>query len=73
MTNFDSAHDSDGSMTIDSHFDEEGDLINHMNDSVWYVFTFSFQLSEARDHPIPTWSSDDTIWRTPTVDCVIKQ
>lgn len=37
-------------MTIDSHFDEEGDLINHMNDSVWYVFTFSFQLSEARDH-----------------------
>ena len=54
VTNFDSAHDSDGSMTIDSHFDEEGDLINHMNDSVWYVFTFSFQLSEARDrdHPI---------------------
>lgn len=37
MTNFDSAHDCDGSMTIDYHFDEEGDLIPHMNDSVWYV------------------------------------
>ena len=35
VTNFDSAHDKDASMTIDLHFDEEGDLIDGMNDSVW--------------------------------------
>jgi len=37
VTNFDSAHDKDESMTIDYHFDEEGDFIGHMSDSVWYV------------------------------------
>ena len=36
VTNFDSAHDTDASMTIDYHFDEEGEILNHMNDSVWY-------------------------------------
>ena len=35
VTNFDSAHDTDASMTIDLHFDEEGDVIDGMNDSVW--------------------------------------
>lgn len=35
VTNFDSAHDKDASMTIDYHFDEEGDMIQNMNDSVW--------------------------------------
>ena len=34
VTNFDSAHDTDASMTIDYHFDEEGDMIDKMNDSV---------------------------------------
>ncbi|XP_062606397.1 protein-glutamine gamma-glutamyltransferase K-like [Saccostrea cucullata] len=34
-TNFDSAHDTDSSMTIDSHWDEEGEPIEDMNDSVW--------------------------------------
>ena len=43
MTNFDSAHDKDESMTIDYHFDEEGDFIGHMSDSVWYVFPFSLR------------------------------
>lgn len=37
VTNYDSAHDQDESMTIDFHFDEEGDIITSMNDSVWYV------------------------------------
>lgn len=35
VTNFDSAHDTDASMTIDLHFDEEGGVIDGMNDSVW--------------------------------------
>ena len=35
VTNFGSAHDTDASMTIDYHFDEEGEMIHNMNDSVW--------------------------------------
>ncbi|XP_048752164.2 protein-glutamine gamma-glutamyltransferase K-like isoform X2 [Ostrea edulis] len=35
VTNFDSAHDTDSSMTIDSHWDEDGEPIEDMNDSVW--------------------------------------
>ena len=36
VTNFDSAHDKDSSMTIDVHFDEEGNEIDGMNgDTVW--------------------------------------
>jgi len=48
VTNFDSAHDKDESMTIDYHFDEEGDFIGHMSDSVWYVSPFQcFAASES--------------------------
>ncbi|XP_046369672.2 annulin-like isoform X1 [Haliotis rufescens] len=36
VTNFASAHDTDGSITIDIHFDESGDAAEDMNaDSVW--------------------------------------
>ena len=36
VTNFASAHDSDGSVSIDSYFDESGEPIEELNeDSVW--------------------------------------
>lgn len=35
VTNFESAHDTDGSMTIDFHFDEEGNPLDDLNDSIW--------------------------------------
>lgn len=35
VTNFESAHDTDWSMTIDKHFDEDGEPIEELNDSVW--------------------------------------
>ena len=37
VTNFDSAHDHDYSMTIDTHVDAEGKPISSMNDSIWSV------------------------------------
>ena len=36
VTNFESAHDTDGSMTIDFHFDEEGNPLGDLNDSIWW-------------------------------------
>jgi len=39
VTNYDSAHDTDVSMSIDYHMDEEGEMLNHLNDSVWYVLS----------------------------------
>jgi transglutaminase 1 len=35
VTNFSSAHDSDGSMTIDFHFDEADDPMDYLDDSIW--------------------------------------
>lgn len=35
VTNFASAHDSDASMTIDFHFDEDGKPLKELDDSVW--------------------------------------
>ena len=45
VTNFESAHDSDCSMTIDMHFDENNEPLEDLNDSVWFVL-FSFQPLE---------------------------
>ena len=35
VTNFQSAHDHDRSLTIDTHFDENDDPIKEWDDSVW--------------------------------------
>ncbi|GAB1597650.1 protein-glutamine gamma-glutamyltransferase K-like [Argonauta hians] len=35
VTNFQSAHDNDASISIDVHFDENSKPIKHLNDSVW--------------------------------------
>ncbi|KAK3085280.1 hypothetical protein FSP39_000994 [Pinctada imbricata] len=35
VTNFESAHDYDQSMTIDTHIDDDGDPIEHLDDSIW--------------------------------------
>lgn len=35
VTNFASAHDSDASMTIDFHFDENGKPLKELDDSIW--------------------------------------
>lgn len=35
VTNFESAHDKDISMTIDSHYDSTGKPLSKMDDSVW--------------------------------------
>jgi len=35
VTNFESAHDCDASVTIDYHWDEEGKPVADLNDSVW--------------------------------------
>ena len=40
VTNFSSAHDSDASMTIDFHFDEDGKPIKELDDSIWWVILF---------------------------------
>ena len=35
ITNFASAHDTDASMTIDFHTDEDGEPVSYLDDSVW--------------------------------------
>ena len=35
ITNFESAHDTDASMTIDIHWDDNDEPVEDMNDSVW--------------------------------------
>jgi transglutaminase-like putative cysteine protease len=36
VTNYDSAHDTDNTMTIDTFIDEEGELVGELNDdSTW--------------------------------------
>ena len=35
VTNFESAHDTDKSLTIDTHVNANGESLNHLDDSVW--------------------------------------
>ena len=36
VTNFESAHDNDNSLTIDTHFDASFKNIKELDDSIWY-------------------------------------
>lgn len=51
VTNFASAHDSDGSMTIDFHFDEEGNPLHDLNDSVWNFHVWNESWFKRPDLP----------------------
>ncbi|XP_050396227.1 protein-glutamine gamma-glutamyltransferase K [Patella vulgata] len=51
VTNFSSAHDTDNSMTIDSHFDEDGEPIRDMDDSIWNFHVWNESWFRRRDLP----------------------
>lgn len=52
VTNFDSAHDSDCSMTIDKHLDKEtGEPLDHMDDSVWNFHVWNEAWMQRPDLP----------------------
>ncbi|XP_074613939.1 protein-glutamine gamma-glutamyltransferase K-like [Acropora palmata] len=51
VTNFESAHDNDGSMTIDFHFDEEGNPLDDLNDSVWNFHVWNESWFKRPDLP----------------------
>ncbi|XP_029193882.2 protein-glutamine gamma-glutamyltransferase K-like [Acropora millepora] len=51
VTNFQSAHDNDGSMTIDFHFDEEGNPLHDLNDSVWNFHVWNESWFKRPDLP----------------------
>lgn len=38
VTNFESAHDTDASMTIDFHWNESDDPVEDLNDSTWFSY-----------------------------------
>lgn len=51
VTNFESAHDTDGSMTIDFHFDEEGKPLDELNDSTWNFHVWNESWFKRPDLP----------------------
>ncbi|KAK3085429.1 hypothetical protein FSP39_003189, partial [Pinctada imbricata] len=51
VTNFSSAHDTDMSMTIDKHFDREGECIEELNDSVWNFHVWNESWFKRLDLP----------------------
>ncbi|XP_067035423.1 coagulation factor XIII A chain-like isoform X2 [Acropora muricata] len=51
VTNFASAHDTDASMTIDFHFDEQGKPLKHLDDSVWNFHVWNESWFKRPDLP----------------------
>ncbi|KAJ8303644.1 hypothetical protein KUTeg_020040 [Tegillarca granosa] len=51
VTNFSSAHDTDLSMTIDAHYDEDGEEVDYMNDSVWNFHVWNESWFKRPDLP----------------------
>lgn len=51
VTNFESAHDTDCSMTIDMHFDDEGEPMEELNDSVWNFHVWNESCYRRLDLP----------------------
>ncbi|ESO92905.1 hypothetical protein LOTGIDRAFT_120391, partial [Lottia gigantea] len=51
VTNFDSAHDTDCSTTIDSHVDEDGKPLDDLDDSVWNFHVWNESWFRRRDLP----------------------
>lgn len=61
VTNFESAHDTDASMTIDFHWNEEDEPIDKMNDSVWnfHVWNESWFLRPDLPEGFDGWQAHD--------------
>ncbi|EDO43696.1 predicted protein, partial [Nematostella vectensis] len=51
VTNFKSAHDTDSSMTIDFHFDEAGEPMDDLDDSVWNFHVWNESFFKRPDLP----------------------
>ncbi|XP_075069071.1 protein-glutamine gamma-glutamyltransferase 5-like [Mixophyes fleayi] len=51
VTNFDSAHDTDGNLYIDQYFDEDKMLSKNTRDSVWNFHVWNESWMERRDLP----------------------
>ncbi|CAH3034647.1 unnamed protein product [Porites lobata] len=51
VTNFQSAHDHDRSLTIDTHFDKNGDPIKEWDDSVWNFHVWNESWFKRPDLP----------------------
>ncbi|CAE1321059.1 TGM1 [Acanthosepion pharaonis] len=61
VTNFESAHDTDSSMTIDFHFKENGDPLPYLDDSVWNFHVWNESWLKRPDLPIGNdgWQAHD--------------
>ncbi|OWF50628.1 protein-glutamine gamma-glutamyltransferase K-like [Mizuhopecten yessoensis] len=51
VTNFESAHDTDCSMTIDFHYKEDGSPVDDLNDSKWNFHVWNESWMQRRDLP----------------------
>ncbi|XP_064611555.1 protein-glutamine gamma-glutamyltransferase K-like [Liolophura sinensis] len=51
VTNYRSAHDTDGSMTIDSHWDKEGEPVEWRDDSIWNFHVWNESWLKRTDLP----------------------
>lgn len=51
VTNFNSAHDTNGNLVIEEYYTETGQKLEHSKDSIWYVVLFFFTFSEFSCNP----------------------